>query len=932
MSVMRRIVKDIDTVQWLQADEKEQLSNTFISDLACRYNYLENLSVPGFGPTRHKLLLIKVLERIGAIKTSILDKCKKRKTKMMQRGIFGKETNSSRMCAFFRIELCRRINVDEIIKSVAFEFEGEGRKQMRVLPGSRQERLKTELEQFKEALEEAVHPIPHLVAPQLKSRPQDQDKAQKALAQQQSDCDLMPDSQFQTSEQLRKSRLSRNSISLSSVKARKLSKRVSSVGPLEGIESQALALVSGRTSQACKLDVVDDESDPDSEDDDEDSDADTYTESDFEFDIDPTMSSQFSAWVKDDPLLRAHTETSFYQRRMIERQQVPKKRTRYLVPTKMREKYLTDFDYDSIDKSVDRINDDIAQNPVRVSDSRKPDSGMASKQILRSVQSQISSRVPKGFITLSADPAAGVTEFGNVFDLDLLENLDEKLNRFKEVEELYNEIMKTIVGSHFDIFDDYLDEDTSGCPAAPLDSSIPLSPMFEGFMVEQQPNSPNSYQAMSRWDEIGAALRPNAQQQGESTRPSSPEIRLLTRENKVTVTPDDYIRNRAEAMRKTPSSRYGGEFRYNFGGYLPHSDSNAINKRFRKGAKSDSFGVQDYVDFLRPRTCDFVLDLLVDHEADAEALRKANEERIRLQTAEEQKKRYEKEREEKTRRRDAYMRFERGQWNPGVLEFIEEMHDRDIVRFLSENALGEWEVTQGKLKDKSGLDEKGSETAQDLGLSPSEDPDGPGGKSAKKQVLQHRDSELLDTPTSTRPSSSGVHDPRVGRTSSTTDTVGAEGGHKRFALQPTDSMVNIPGAQQDLEAVWVTLKMPLDQKLDMAIKYGSHRFAPKLEKAIQLWKVVAEHIIDREELLKEIESFERDASDPERFFKKGFEGSSEARLKEAKIRENLMGRLHYIEARLREFTSTIKVELGETVTYEGGWNTPFIDLTSYVLF
>lgn len=36
-------------------------------------------------------------------------------------------------------------------------------------------------------------------------------------------------------------------------------------------------------------------------------------------------------------------------------------------------------------------------------------------------------------------------------------------------------------------------------------------------------------------------------------------------------------------------------------------------------------------------------------------------------------------------------------------------------------------------------------------------------------------------------------------------------------------------AQTELESLWAMLKMPLDQKLDMAIKYGSAKFAAKVD-------------------------------------------------------------------------------------------------------
>ena len=55
--------------------------------------------------------------------------------------------------------------------------------------------------------------------------------------------------------------------------------------------------------------------------------------------------------------------------------------------------------------------------------------------------------------------------------------------------------------------------------------------------------------------------------------------------------------------------------------------------------------------------------------------------------------------------------------------------------------------------------------------------------------------------------------------------------------------------------------MPVDQKLDMAIKYGSHKFA-KIDQAIELWGNVSELILEREMLLHDIEQFEMTASDP----------------------------------------------------------------------
>ncbi|KAJ3025920.1 Coiled-coil domain-containing protein 87, partial [Rhizophlyctis rosea] len=152
--------------------------------------------------------------------------------------------------------------------------------------------------------------------------------------------------------------------------------------------------------------------------------------------------------------------------------------------------------------------------------------------------------------------------------------------------------------------------------------------------------------------------------------------------------------------------------------------------------------------------------------------------------------------------------------------------------------------------------------------------------------------------------------------------VGRGGGESPLRLSPvTPSLlpdsIDIRRSQEELERIWGRLRMPVDQKVDMAVKYGSHRFAHKLGMAIQHWTAVSEHILTRETLLKEIEEFERTASDPSRFFQKGPTGSSETRLQEAREREDLMRRLHFVEARIEECVGVIRRELRESVTYEG---------------
>lgn len=58
-------------------------------------------------------------------------------------------------------------------------------------------------------------------------------------------------------------------------------------------------------------------------------------------------------------------------------------------------------------------------------------------------------------------------------------------------------------------------------------------------------------------------------------------------------------------------------------------------------------------------------------------------------------------------------------------------------------------------------------------------------------------------------------------------------------------------------------------------------------KALEYWEMAAELIVQREQFIYDLESFERFASDPNRYFLKGHRGSSAARLEEALLREKL---------------------------------------------
>jgi hypothetical protein len=75
--------------------------------------------------------------------------------------------------------------------------------------------------------------------------------------------------------------------------------------------------------------------------------------------------------------------------------------------------------------------------------------------------------------------------------------------------------------------------------------------------------------------------------------------------------------------------------------------------------------------------------------------------------------------------------------------------------------------------------------------------------------------------------------------------------------------------QERLEAVWESLKMPDKQRLDMAIKYSTIDKRSLMDHVLDLWEAAAEAVLKREAIISELEAFERQASDPTRFFDRG---------------------------------------------------------------
>ncbi|XP_065672784.1 uncharacterized protein LOC100202957 isoform X6 [Hydra vulgaris] len=121
--------------------------------------------------------------------------------------------------------------------------------------------------------------------------------------------------------------------------------------------------------------------------------------------------------------------------------------------------------------------------------------------------------------------------------------------------------------------------------------------------------------------------------------------------------------------------------------------------------------------------------------------------------------------------------------------------------------------------------------------------------------------------------------------------------------------------QDRLEQIWDSLKMSFQQRVAMTLKYYSVDIKT-ISDVVEAWEAVAELIVKRETVLLEIFAFEQLASDPRRFFEKGFQGSSEARMNEAKIRAKQTKDIVRLEKKICKLIHYIKQQYHDHVSYK----------------
>ncbi|KAJ3069251.1 Coiled-coil domain-containing protein 87 [Podochytrium sp. JEL0797] len=797
-ALLKKIVSEIELVTWVNAEERERLINVFISDLAHRFNHTHDLISSKYTAAHNRRIILKLFEKIGHLKDAILEKCRLRKASMDLLGIFAEEANSSRIISSFRTELNRRINTTEMVQKILLELEGK-EVVVDAIVEENEDMFNQQVQEFKDALDSVIHPMPKLEMPKISQKGQQTSVRQKLL--------METGSQQTKFEIYNFKGFNRNSPNHNT----RLDAAFNEEMFLRNDLDQILAKNKLQSQSGNSVKIGDEGMEITSE----------------------------------DPLLQAHTSASNLvkrQRKGFSCPPIPQDdiEDRYLPDNNYRDIHLKGFDYKVLDEpSLLPKKDNFVYQKQKMPD----------LTISRTMESRVSMRVPKGFINLSAEPASAVSQFGTEVDTKKIDILDEKLTRYKEIEELYSEITRTLVSNHLET-DDV--PDTTGCPAAPYDPQIPISNAYKGVLLSYTKSKKPAVQLSTPPPPSPTATQAFA----------TPQIRLTTRLYTTSTVPvDEFSRDRASAMKKITSSRYN-TFKYNYGGYTPYKEG----KKKKAEVVMDR---DDYLDYIRTRTCDFILDLLIDSEEEARAYQAAMEEEANRKIDEEKRRRIKQAEDEHKERRRRRTEYNRGNWNVGALTYMREVQQLDEDELYEDIELDEGKVGSPDIPVVADM-------------SPDVEP--PSGFTLEEAQMVEAEVQKER------------NQPKLAKSKSDTD---------------------ILSAQQQLEALWVALKMPLDQKLDMAIKYGSKKFGNRLEAAITYWAKASGFILAREELLLEIEIYEREASNPERYFKRGYDGSSEARMIEAKIRDGHLQKLHAMEEKLADVISMIKFELNETVTYQG---------------
>ncbi|KAJ3274081.1 Coiled-coil domain-containing protein 87 [Terramyces sp. JEL0728] len=749
---MAVLVSEIEKVNWLSDYEKRGITHIFILNIANRFDVINKLIFPQLSVNENRNMAIKIFDEIRIIKNDVLAIMFRLKKRMAKAGVFDDDLNSDRLISKFRTMLSRRAELSL----------RRGNRRYGFILGADDVNGVGDLYHDLEML---IKPLPKLKVDNVIIEYNNKVRAEElAKIQDESSKDAA-------------ARLLRRQLVITPVE------ETQKVSPeqkehMQMIASDLTRLINAPINENEEVSPViwtDDKLDS----------HDTIAQSILQYEENPIPS--FASCIAEDPILLAHQELSLVHRKKTTH---PKILPRYL----KNRSHNVKFDFNALLNSAKSIE---FKGQEELNPRVEEMVGKMNKK-MRKFKSRVSDRTPKDYIVISENGKIDINAIskealGNTASLDIL---DANLSRFKEVEELYTEIMKSVDKNKVERDDEQ--ELVYACPPAPIEHKM------------------EDYFGISRTLCV-RPFKPIIQKKDDVAKtPTSANIML--RINRRHLHADQFRRNRILAMKKTISSKYN--FRYNFGGYIP-------SNMYKKSKKNTVVTVDGFDEFVASVYSDFIPMLVFQDKRELERQQELEEQEKILSMNLEEEKLEKKKEQERLERIEKIFNPQKNHWNAEVLDYIAGF-------------------TEPKTEDK---------------------------------------------------------------------TKEAQDGEAAIPSKPEKDSNQ---SQKELESLWVTLQMPNDQKLDMAIKYGSHKFS-KLENAIKLWKQASELIIKRETLLEEIEAFEMASSDPSRFFEKG---QMEARFKEAEHREKLLRPLHTLDAKIKDISCVIKNELSETVTFKGA---PYVE-------
>ncbi|KAL4227253.1 Coiled-coil domain-containing protein 87 [Mactra antiquata] len=504
---------------------------------------------------------------------------------------------------------------------------------------------------------------------------------------------------------------------------------------------------------------------------------------------------------------------------------------------------------------------------------------------VRTSDIRVSERVCLSSITLDRY-ATVYNDLLEEINVHTVKQLDRNLFLGEEIKEVYHEIMRTIPAQHLELDDDdsvVLAADSVNMSGTMASASLVrkrsqrvINPVFMkdnslppwGEMDQKQwVKTPNNPPKNFQGDDVFAPLTPNMDKVHEVIRNPSKMSQLLTKEDMPSFVQDKMARTYASWLQWWKSTITSDDYMK----YLSTQETDYMAAVFHFYDSGEEDDDDDDDDGGR--------HIPTGYPATLGTTALTSQKRSPSRTTHSSKHTLEREKEKKMEDlKEKKSEYQEGFWNVNTV----------LLGGLGKDPVIEDEEEEKQSKaPKSADTQKSAKTLQERAAARN---------SAKKEKSRQDVTQSRASKTTTFTNFSKIETDR-----SDESVVG------EAPLTPQDR----------LERVWTSLEMPDSLKLDMAIKYSCNEFFLKLNAAIERWEKVASLIIKREELLVKLEKFERNASDPNRFFEKGNKRSSVQRLKEAQQRSYLYKRIDHVGEEIKQDLLSIKTQFKDVITYKG---------------